>query len=238
MKRIFAFSIISLIVASTFAQEWTMKQILDYLPTCTVYPFINAKQWPEAQKQFIKTPIGFKDYWGELPIYSWEDIQCTQKTEFPQEDAALYLKFIPFNEKYILVVADIGVSDPRKQLLITYTNEGKIIDWIECEVAWATDEIYTIKQWKVDKNPNELYVTIYHIKPTSSAKHIDINELITNRPSFNGQRIDTEYKINDTGHFIKVSQIEYVSKDYSYDDLNSTTLNIWDGKEVQINNDK
>jgi len=51
---------------------------------------------------------------------------------------------------------------------------------------------------------------------------------------FNLQRIDTEYQIDSTGHFVKLSEKKYRAKTYNRSELENNTKNIWQGEEKLI----
>lgn len=52
--------------------------------------------------------------------------------------------------------------------------------------------------------------------------------------SLSARRLDTKYKIDDTGHFRKVLEVRYQPKAYSITELTDPAKNIWDGTETVI----
>lgn len=210
------------------AQEnFTVKQRLDFIPVTTIYPYIGSKILPKEQIPFVKSVALNSADWGNLPIYTWDDIQCTKYTFYDGEDAAFYRKFIPVNKSYIVAPISIGQSDWQRYLLATYTNDGNVIDYIECSVGFYGVGLMLFKQWKIE---SDMRVTIYQLKPTSS------ETILFDSPftSVNAQRIDTEYQIDSTGHFIKKSEKKYKPKNYSRTYLEDEKINIWNGNETLL----
>jgi len=198
------------------------------IPETTIYPYYGAKILDENQYQFVKS-VGFhpEDY-GNLPIYTWDDVQGTRYTAGANEGAAMYRKFIPPSKNYIVVPIGIGDSDWKRYLLLTFTNDAKLIDYLEVSYGIYGSELMLYKQWKIER---DMKVTVYHLKSTST-EAIMLNNFSLNQ--FNLQRIDTEYQIDSTGHFVKLSEKKYRAKTYNRSELENNTKNIWQGGEELI----
>ncbi len=204
----------------------SLLERISWIPETTLYPYYGSKILDTNQYRFVER-VGFhpEDY-GNLPIYTWDDVQATLYTVDANEDVAMYRKFIPQNKNYIAVPISIGASDWKRYLLLTYTNSGQLIDYLEVSYGIYGSELMLYKQWKIER---DMKVTVYHLKSTET-ETIMLDDFERNQ--FHLQRIDTEYQIDSTGHFVKLSEKKYQAKSYTRSYLENNSQNIWQGNEV------
>ena len=206
----------------------SLLERISLIPETTLYPYYGAKILDTNQYRFVNS-VGFnpEDY-GDLPIYTWDDVQGTIYTASADELAIMYRKFIPQNKNYIVIPISIGESDWKRYLLLTYKNSGELIDYLEVSYGIYGSELMLYKQWKIER---DMKVTVYHLKSTDT-ETIMLTDFKRNQ--FHLQRIDTEYQIDSTGHFVKLSEKKYQAKSYTRSYLENNSQNIWQGNEVLL----
>ncbi len=114
-----------------------------------------------------------------------------------------------------------GAGDHLKNILITVSPEGEFIDAIDVIVR-GTHRLagyIHVMQWQLDEN---MKVTTYRIKPTQTTPIPWDNQA----SSFHGQRIDTEYQVTSQGQFVKLNEVKYVPKTYTYQYLADENSNL------------
>ena len=117
----------------------------------------------------------------------------------------------------------LGVSDPGKDLLVTYDNEGNVLDFLETGAYWGGVERLCVKQWKITKE-REIVVTWIKIESNASLQYHD------NFTSVEGQRLDTRYSIDSNGSFQKIKEVRFEPRSYTKSYLESDK-NLWEGNE-------
>ena len=229
MRHLFFLLMTTLSICNLNAQE-SVKKVIDQLPTWENLPFYAYRSYPEQYMKQFKRATFSKEY-GESLIYAWSDLQCKVKTVGDINDGSFFAKFIPYNKKYVVMGADMFTFDEYRNLLFSYTNTGEQIDYIESAVGGLG---IIEKQFVIDNNKeNNFIVTVYERKPTSLNK-ITFLELVESKLGYEGQRIDTTYEIDDTGHFKQVSQVKYQPRYYTFEEITDENFNIWDGKETPL----
>lgn len=142
------------------------------------------------------------------------------------EEVAIFRKFASGFDNYCIVALEIGVSDPGKQLLVSYDNNGKVIDFLEAGIYNGdTKNRLCLKQWKIDTN-REIMVT--WIKALTG-KEWNFTENFSSK-SIQGLRVDRYYRIDGNGKFHKIKEVTYQERNYSMSYLYNE--NLWDGDEV------
>lgn len=154
----------------------------------------------------------------------YDDFGC--KTEFTpsmQNGAMLVRRLEITHGNYpYLVALDCQESDYCHTYLATLDSYGNVIDYLSAGIDFAMDNIIAVKQWEL---LTDMTVVVYQLK-------IDTPSLRT-YPRFErvrAQRIDIYYKITDSGKFQKQREVSYLSKDYTYAELDNMK-NIKEGDE-------
>lgn len=194
----------------------------------TNLPFSNTKTiGPSFRYALIEDQI------ANLPMFLYDDITLTDGSLDlkwdPNMECAIICRF-PTDTDFDLVALDIESAEWGKNLLAVYKN-GRLIDYIEAEISWDFTGGLYVKQWRITAN-REIVVTWLKINSPAPIRYnkdykFDFNTL-------NAQRIDTHYKIDDTGHFKVLKQIKYRPQDYSQADLARNSKNLWEGNEVEL----
>ncbi|WP_455496628.1 hypothetical protein [Coprobacter sp.] len=169
--------------------------------------------------------------WGnKIDASFWIDYGLTVSTPIDDGDCSIFRRFVPTNGQYFVGVINLGLVDYATKRLITATPEGEFIDCLEVSVFGytRTGVGVTIKQWKIDA---DMRVTVYQVKPTSTVP-IKFEETAP-FTKMNAQRIDTRYRIDETGHIKKVKETKYQPQDYLILDFTGNR-NIWDGEEQPV----
>ena len=92
----------------------SLLERISWIPETTLYPYCGSKILDTNQYRFVNS-VGFnpEDY-GDLPIYTWDDVQGTIYTASADELAIMYRKFIPQNKNYIVMsTTDYDANAPE-----------------------------------------------------------------------------------------------------------------------------
>ncbi len=216
MRTILFILILACISLSTFGEE--VKWKLEKTPASSL-PFARTKAalWGKP---------GYAIAWDErsnLPIYTYKDLCLTQRNDF-DEDVVIFRKFQPTNTNFYIAALTIGVSDPNRELLVTYDKEGKVIDFLESGVFCMNSSWLFIKQWRITEKL-EVIITTIKVNP---ADNIDASDKFI---SVRGYRVDTYYKIDTSGKFLKEKEVKYEPTMYSKSYLEDKNKNLWEGEE-------
>ena len=205
--------------------------------------FVKGAGGPiELKKKIATTPISDLPFdkgktvfcpassWGytpeqtlHLPMFLYKDLGLTEKFDDPNATCIICHKF-QMNDNFDFVALDISVSDWSKQLLATYKN-GEFIDCIESEVYCV---FWFIKQWRITAE-KEIIVTSLNVESSTPISGLSDFEKV------NAQRIDTYYKVDDSGKFYETKQVKYKPQVYTKANLEDRNKNIWEGDEVPVN---
>ena len=225
MRKIFliVFLLFAFFVEST-VQAQTIKEVIEgvpVLPTPTANVPKQSQKWIYIQKEDRKFPdIIYRDFQRTKPeTYSDPDKEefCVGCFQFRK----------PGNSNYTTLGVNVGQSDARNMLLVTYDFNANQIDWVEVEVKFSDIKL---KQYKITP---EMKLFVYELKPTSPTPIYFYEDYIQKKiSSLNAQRIDTVYQIDDNGKVNKLSEKKYQPKDYSMTILE--TADIWNGNETPL----
>ena len=194
MKKIFLLLMLLSLSGILFAIDFKGK--LARIPRVKL-PFERTKNIRYIQPVYALIDGEIED----LPLRTYKDLGLTQKTDY-DNDVSILRRLDINSTTYELLALNFGKSEPQKELLVTYTPDGKIIDFIESAVYVASRGVVYIKQWRIDEQEK---ITVTHIK-------IDSPTPIPASSNFNpvrGQRIDTSYEIDASGRFHKVKEVKY-----------------------------
>ena len=158
-----------------------------------------------------------------MPIFTYANLGLTEHNNY-DEDVTIFRKFASNFDNYCIVALEIGVSDPGKQLLVTYDNNGKVIDFLEAGVYdGGTKNRLCLKQWRIDNNKK---IIVTWIKVLTGKEW----NITADFSSIQGQRIDCHYRIDENGKFHKMKEIIYQQRNYPMSYLRSDK-NLWEGNE-------
>jgi hypothetical protein len=98
-------------------------------------------------------------------------------------------------------------------LLVTLDTNYQIIDTLEVAIAGNHEDRILTKQYQLD---TDLTLIVYDLRPTSDKiLRYQMDQIDT----YDAQRVDTHYKIDDNGKFIKLKEIFYKPKTYTIEEL-------------------
>ena len=202
---------------SIFAIDLPSKIVRTHLETL---PFFKSKTMRLPDPVYAVVD----DETANLPIFLYRDLGLQEKFKDPNTECILCRKF-QMNDNFDFVALDILISEWSKQLLATYRN-GELIDYIECEISWT---FLFIKQWRITAE-KEIIVTSLNVESSTPISGLSDFDKV------NAQRIDTYYKVDDSGKFYETKQVKYKPQVYTKAYLEDRNKNIWEGDEVIINN--
>ena len=211
------FGILLILFFSTTDGLISMKEKLQRISTSNL-PFEETSKAPGVKPRFAVP----EQQWQNLPIFTYYDLGLTKRNNY-NEDVVIYRKFESEYNDYCIVALKIGVSDPEKDLLVTYDNEGNILDFLETGVYWWGVERLCVKQWKITSK-REIIITWIKIESNTRLQFID------NFTSIKGQRFDTHYTIDSKGIFQKIKEVSFEPQSYTKTYLESDK-NLWEGNE-------
>ena len=219
MKKIFLLLMLLSLSGILFAIDFKGK--LTRLPK-TKLPFERTKIVRHIQPRYALIEGEIEG----LPLRTYKDLGLIQKTDY-DNDASIFRQFDISSNTYELLAVNFSKPDSEKELLVTYTSDGKIIDFIESAVSFAWRGVFFIKQWRMNEGGG---IIVTHIKIDSPAPISAFSDFGPVR----GQRIDTSYEIDASGRFHKVKEVKYQFRDYSKTYLEDRTINLWEGDEAVI----
>lgn len=218
-------------------QEGPSKQQMEQFYSQTRFPFWASKKiLSGARSGYRNEDIhgsieAFpKNQMQGLNVFVWEDLQCTKNQRFKQLAGWLILNKSLSNQRTLKDIEIFAAGVLQRHILAIYDANGVLIDQLESAVFGesAKDGLpLWIKQFCVDP---DMTVTIYELKadPKVPLNFWDQFE------SLSARRLDTKYKIDDTGHFKKISEVSYQPQTYTITQLTDPSKNIWDGMETVV----
>lgn len=200
-----------------------LKSIKDKLEKTSVseLPFEATKKvsWDKPAFAIIESER------QDLPIFTYADLGLTKRNEY-NEDVSIFRKFKSQYDNYSIVALEIGVSDPAKQLLVTYNSNGEVLDFLEAGVYWDTSARLCIKQWRIT---DKYEVIVSWIQVLSNKVFCFYDDF----SSLRGQRFDTYYQILENGKFQKSKEIKFQPMVYTKTYLEGEK-NLWEGTEIPL----
>ena len=218
-KKFFILSVILTITSFTFAGSPNIVNCLNVLQT-TILPHYEKKGDLRSPRYFFRA-----EALSPIPIYYYKDIGLTQKETSPEPyGASIFRKYEITHGNYAYLAAlDIRESEFLHTYLATFDMYGNVIDYLSVDVGFAAHNSIFIKQFEVLDN---MTVIVYSLNIQSSKPVYHYNKFDKVR----AQRVDTYYKITDSGKFEKQRDVTYLSKDYTYAELDNMK-NIKEGGE-------
>lgn len=218
-------------------QEGPSQQQLEQFYSQTKLPFEGSKKTLSGARSGYRN----EDIHGSikafprnqmqgLNVFVWEDLQCTKNQRFKQLAGWLILNKSLSDQRTLKDIEIFAGGVLQRHILATYDANGVLIDQLESAVYGESSRNGAplwIKQFRIDP---DMTVTIYQLKadPAVPLNFWDQFE------SLEAQRIDTKYKIDETGHFRKISEISYQPQTYTITQLTDPAKNIWDGTEPVV----
>ena len=192
---------------------------LKLIPT-TSLPYFEGKSNMRSSRYFFNPEALYP-----IPIYYYKDIGCTEKEMSPMPlGADIFRRYEITHGNYTYLAAlEISESDFSHTYLATFDMYGNVIDYLSVDVGFAAHNSIFIKQFEVLDN---MTVIVYSLNVQSSKPVYHYNKFDKVR----AQRVDTYYKITDSGKFEKQRDVTYLSKDYTYAELDNMK-NIKEGDE-------
>ena len=200
MKKVFALSIMLIFSFTLYALN-IKEKIARIQGTALPFNCTKTAPWGKTIYNLSSSEL------GSLPLHTYKDLGLTERTTY-ETSARIFRKFQTNNRSYIVIALSIGESDPNKQLLATFNEEGTVIDFLEAGVYFITSERLYIKQWRIKEDSTVI--------------------------SVQAQRVDTYYKIDSSGKFQEIKQVKYQPRTYTKTYLEDKTKNLWEGNEVLI----
>mgnify|MGYP000911421194 FL=1 len=183
---------------------------LKLIPT-TSLPYFEGKDNMRSSRYFFNPEALYP-----IPIYYYKDIGCTEKEMSPMPlGADIFRRYEITHGNYTYLAAlEISESDFSHTYLATFDMYGNVIDYLSVDVGFAAHNSIFVKQFEV---LDDMTVIVYSLNIQSSKP-------VYPYPKFEkirAQRVDTYYKITDSGKFEKQRDVTYLSKDYTYAELDN-----------------
>lgn len=218
-KTFILYVLLTIITSYTFAGNPRIVESLNTLPK-TILPYFEGKDNMRSSRYFFNPEALYP-----IPIYYYKDIGCTEKEMSPMPlGADIFRKYEITHGNYTYLAAlEISESDFSHTYLATFDMYGNVIDYLSVDVGFAAHNSIFVKQFEV---LDDMTVIVYSLNIQSSKP-------VYPYPKFEkirAQRVDTYYKITDSGKFEKQRDVTYLSKDYTYAELDNMK-NIKEGDE-------
>ena len=219
MKKVFALSIMLIFSFTLYALN-IKEKIARIQGTALPFNCTKTAPWGKTIYNLSSSEL------GSLPLHTYKDLGLTERTTY-ETSARIFRKFQTNNRSYIVIALSIGESDPNKQLLATFNEEGTVIDFLEAGVYFITSERLYIKQWRIKEDST---VIITHLQLIDTVPIMFYSSF----SSVQAQRVDTYYKIDSSGKFQEIKQVKYQPRTYTKTYLEDKTKNLWECNEVLI----
>lgn len=187
---------------------------LPYIRERGTFPHIRCGMNKDIEKVF---PLyGYNDLNGKIPFY------------LKNNRVYLFQKFATYSDKFQVIALEVGISDQKVMMLTTINRKTyEIIDWIEVEIACIGTRKMFSKEWALDE---KLEVEVYHIIPVNP-NTVYFSDHFT---SFEGQRVDTHFSIDQEGRFHQTGVVQYRPQTYTREYLTDINKSIRTGNETMI----
>lgn len=163
---------------------------------------------------------------SEIPDLLYDDVAGTLSFHAEPEQAPYIHRRINLpNGKILILVYVGGVTPYRADYACVVDVSGKVLDTL-CVIRGG--EMGVVRQYIVNSNYE---VTVYSLIPVGGKV-----VMFPSLTSFEGQRVDTTYKIDNNGKFVKTTEVKYTPRTYTSAELEPRSRkNIWDGGETRVN---
>lgn len=199
--------IVGKVVAQT---NYTVAESLNIVEIGTV-PFDGGKKMRIPYESCRTTR-------SEIPDLLYDDVAGTLSFHAEPEQAPYIHRRIYFpNGKILILVFVGGVTPYRADYACVTDTSGKVLDTL-CVIRGG--EMAVVRQFTINSNYE---LTTYSVMPVDG-KVIMLPTL----KSFEGQRVDTTYKIDDNGKFVKTAEVKYKPRTYT-----SAELEPWSKKDIR-----
>ena len=219
MKKIFVLSIILTFSFALYALN-IKEKIARTQETTLPFNCTKTAPWGKTIYNLSSSEL------GSLPLHTYKDLGLTERTTY-ETSACIFRKFQTDNRSYRVIALNIGESDPNKQVLATFNEEGTVIDFLEAGVYFVTFERLYIKQWRIKE---DLTVIVTHLRLIDTVPI----KFYSSFSSIQAQRVDTYYKIDSSGKFREEKQVKYQPQTYTKTYLEDKTQNLWEGNEALL----
>lgn len=217
MKKIFILSILLIFSFALYALN-IKEKIARTQKTTLPFDCTKTAPWGKTIYNLSSSEL------GSLPLHTYKDLGLTERTTY-ETSARIFRKFQADNRSYIVIALNIGESDPNKQVLATFNEEGTVIDFLEAGVYFVTFERLYVKQWRIKENST---VIVTHLQLIDKVPI----KFYSTFSSIRAQRVDTYYKIDSLGKFQEIKQVKYKPQTYTKTYLEDKTKNLWEGNEA------
>lgn len=195
----------------------TVKQALNFIKTSTP-PYRNAKRTLIPAREAF--PRGVEGISEKL----YEDLQCTKwlyaSLNYDDLEASLYLRVDLPNGYTLGALTFGGATDIRNDRIFVANSNGKILSTMDTFVGISDA---SVKQFQLTA---DYKVIIYQLVPTSSQPVLFADILENNNTVTECYRLDTTYRIDANGQFVKENETKYPVKRYATWEL--IEKNVWD----------
>lgn len=218
MKKYVLIVLVMALVQLSYAQTDVNLETAMQKVEKSTFPFYCAKRTPYLApvQKFIAEPT------SKRGLYTYRDLGGYQKNSNEEGFCDIFRWFEMSGTASHLIAVTIGRDKSHRQILVSYKN-GKSVDFLESQTNFNNDIV--IKQWQIGADEQILISWLKIEEGKVFLSDEDFNSL-------RAQRIDTYYKLNPQGKFVKVKEVKYQPQDYSRKYLLDKERNIWDGEET------
>jgi len=165
-----------------------------------------------------------------IPRYIYKDLG--RKSRYTKEkniDYALSKSFISQGKNYILLDVILNrMPGEYRHFLVTLNKDYQVIDTLEVAIGGLHDAWLCTKQYRLN---SDFTLTVYDLQQTSDKV---LRYQVDQFDSFDAQRVDTRYTINEEGKFVKDEEIRYIPRTYKMEELYQKGHGIWNGNEEKL----
>jgi hypothetical protein len=169
-----------------------------------------------------------------IPRYVYQDLgRKIRRIPKGNQNSVDYILFRHFDIKQknfaLMLLSLESVPMEFRDFLVTVDTNYQMIDTLEVGIQGTHKDRIMTKQYQLHA---DLSFFVYDLQPTSEKIQLYETDFLD---SFDAQRVDTHYQINDEGKFIKKKEIRYKPKTYTLEELYQKSIHgIWNGTETPL----
>ena len=171
----------------------------------------------------------FQELINRIPCYVYDDVGRKEYTNWGQIDHTLFKYFDSKYKNFILLDIMVQrISGEYRHFLVTLNKDYQVIDTLEVAIGGLHDAWLCTKQYRLN---SDFTLTVYDLQQTSDKV---LRYQVDQFDSFEAQRVDTRYTINEEGKFVKDEEIRYIPRTYKMEELYQKGHGIWNGTETPV----
>ena len=165
-----------------------------------------------------------------IPRYTYGDVgKKIRLVNMGHISYSLFKCFDSRNKGFVLLdIVLKRMPGENRHFLVTLDTNYQMIDTLEVAAGGRHRDRLCVKQYRLN---SDFTLTVYDLRQTSDNV---LRYQVDQFDSFEAQRVDTRYTINEEGKFVKGEEIRYTPRTYKMEELYQKGHGIWNGTETPV----